>query len=112
MVPRTVSAQYGARRLLLANELSKTLRDKVAIENAIAKRMASPGQQRLWRPYFEPVYRCGWGNGVFCRLIMPSGGHRKHDAQGDFTIQAITACPDVTGRVLIGLTQCSAVLPR
>ena len=91
---------------LLANELSKTLAyDKVAIETPLQE---THGFRLGQQPVVATILRAGlplWDGvmGVFPQADNAFlAAYRKHDAQGDFTIQAdYCTCPDVTGRLLI-----------
>ena len=91
---------------LLANELSKTLAyDKVAIETP---QQETHGFRLSEQPVVATILRAGlplWDGvmGVFPQADNAFlAAYRKHDAQGDFTIQAdYCTCPDVTGRLLI-----------
>lgn len=91
---------------LLANELSKTLHyEKIAIETPLQE---THGYRLNQQPVVATILRAGlplW-NGVM--QVFPQAdnaflaAYRKHDANGDFTIQAdYCTCPDVTGRLLI-----------
>lgn len=91
---------------LLANELSKTLAyEKIAIETPLTE---THGFRLATQPVVATILRAGlplW-DGVM--QVFPQAdnaflaAYRKHDASGDFTIQAdYCTCPDISGRILI-----------
>lgn len=91
---------------LLANELSKTLEYKtISVKTPLA---TANGHRLETQPVVATILRAGlplW-DGVMS--VFPDAdnaflaAYRKHDAAGDFTIQAdYCTCPDITGRTLI-----------
>lgn len=91
---------------LLANELSKSFAYvKTPIHTPVAK---ADGFRLSAQPVVATILRAGlplW-DGVMEVFPQADNGflaaYRKHDANGDFTIQAdYCTCPDIEGRVLI-----------